>query len=60
MKVFTFLGIVMIICGAGMLWSVSGASDETRLFLGLFAGVGQIGVGIAWIILRDRMGISKK
>ena len=50
----------MILCGAVMLWSVIGASDETRLVLGLIAGIGQIGVGIGWIIYRDWIGISKK
>jgi hypothetical protein len=60
LKIFTFLGIVMILCGAVQLWSVTGAADETRLALGLIAGMGQIGVGIGWIIYRDRIGISKK
>jgi hypothetical protein len=50
----------MILCGAVMLWSVTGATDETRFVLGLIAGIGQIGVGIGWIIYRDRIGISKK
>jgi len=60
LKIFTFLGIVLIICGAVTLWSAIGPSDETRLSLGLVAGIGQIGVGIGWIIYRDRIGISKK
>jgi hypothetical protein len=59
-KLFTFLGLIMMVCGAVLLWSVIGASNESRLYLGLVAGTGQILVGIAWIFFGDHFRAPKR
>lgn len=60
MRIATFLGLIMIVCGIVLMWSTTGALAETRQLVTVLAGLGQIGVGIAWILFRHRFDGPKQ